>query len=93
MRQKIDYGIDLGTTNSSICRMEKGVPVLMRTDTLREVMPSCVSFTRRQNIKVGESAYNDDLANVVAELKAKGLLVEDQGAQCVFLEEFKNSEG
>ena len=23
-RVKIDYGIDLGTTNSSICRMEKG---------------------------------------------------------------------
>lgn len=42
---------------------------------------------------MGESAYNDDLANVVADLKAKGLLVEDQGAQCVFLEEFKNSDG
>ncbi|MDZ3994242.1 arginine--tRNA ligase [Pseudomonas sp. Teo4] len=42
---------------------------------------------------MGESAYNADLANVVADLKAKGLLVEDQGAQCVFLEEFKNSEG
>ena len=26
-------------------------------------------------------------------LKAKGLLVESNGAQCVFLEEFKNSEG
>ncbi|MGE8169230.1 arginine--tRNA ligase [Pseudomonas putida] len=42
---------------------------------------------------MGESAYNDDLANVVADLKAKGLLIEDQGAQCVFLDEFKNSEG
>lgn len=42
---------------------------------------------------MGESAYNGDLANVVADLKAKGLLVEDQGAQCVFLEEFKNAEG
>ena len=42
---------------------------------------------------MGESAYNADLANVVADLKAKGQLVEDQGAQCVFLEEFKNSEG
>lgn len=31
----------------------------MKTDTLREVMPSCVSCTRRQSIKVGESAYND----------------------------------
>ena len=58
-RLKIDYGIDLGTTNSSICRMEQGVPVLMRTDTLREVMPSCVSFTRRQNIRVGDAAFND----------------------------------
>ncbi|WP_312151409.1 arginine--tRNA ligase [Pseudomonas sp.] len=42
---------------------------------------------------MGESAYNDDLANVVADLKAKGLLVESQGAQCVFLDEFKNAEG
>ena len=58
-RLKIDYGIDLGTTNSSICRMEKGKPILLRTDTLREVMPSCVSFTRRQNIRVGDAAFND----------------------------------
>ncbi|WP_429506147.1 arginine--tRNA ligase [Pseudomonas sp. 2835] len=41
----------------------------------------------------GESAYNDDLANVVSDLKAKGLLVESKGAQCVFLEEFKTAEG
>lgn len=31
-RIKIDYGIDLGTTNSSICRMEKGEPVVIKTD-------------------------------------------------------------
>lgn len=41
----------------------------------------------------GESAYNDDLANVVDALKAKGLLTEDDGALCVFLDEFKNAEG
>ncbi|MBD9413030.1 arginine--tRNA ligase [Pseudomonas sp. PDM16] len=41
----------------------------------------------------GESAYNDDLANVIADLQAKGLLTEDNGAQCVFMDEFKNSEG
>lgn len=40
-----------------------------------------------------ESAYNDDLATIVSELQAKGLLVEDQGAQCVFLDEFKNKDG
>ena len=42
---------------------------------------------------MGESAYNDDLANVVSDLKAKDLLVESNGAQCVFLEEFKTADG
>ena len=42
---------------------------------------------------MGESAYNADLVNVVTDLKAKGLLVESQGAQCVFLEEFKTADG
>lgn len=41
----------------------------------------------------GESAYNDDLPVLVEELRQQGLLTEDQGAQVVFLEEFKNKEG
>ncbi len=41
----------------------------------------------------GESAYNDDLPNVVADLKGGGLLTESEGAQCVFLDEFKNKDG
>ncbi|AFY61591.1 arginine--tRNA ligase [Synechococcus sp. PCC 6312] len=41
----------------------------------------------------GESFYNPLLASVVADLKTQGLLVEDQGAQCVFLEGFTNKEG
>lgn len=41
----------------------------------------------------GESAYNDDLSVVVGELKAKSLLTESDGAQCVFLEEFRNKDG
>ncbi|WP_225775984.1 arginine--tRNA ligase [Pseudomonas sp. Marseille-Q5115] len=45
------------------------------------------------NDVMGESAYNDDLPSVVADLRAKGLLVESEGAQCVFLDEFKNAEG
>ncbi len=40
-----------------------------------------------------ESSYNDDLAPIVDELKAKGLLVEDQGAMCAFLDEFKGKDG
>ncbi|MBV1776235.1 arginine--tRNA ligase [Burkholderiaceae bacterium DAT-1] len=41
----------------------------------------------------GESFYNDDLPVLVNELREKGLLTEDQGAQVVFLDEFKNKEG
>ena len=57
-RVKIDYGIDLGTTNSSICRMEKGDPVVIKTDTLKDTLPSCVSINRRGAVKVGDGAYN-----------------------------------
>lgn len=41
----------------------------------------------------GESFYNPLLADVVQDLAKQSLLVEDQGAQCVFLEGFKNKEG
>lgn len=57
-RVKIDYGIDLGTTNSAICRMEKGEPVIIKSDTLKDTMPSCVSFNKRKSTKVGDGAYN-----------------------------------
>ena len=39
-----------------------------------------------------ESQYNDDLANVITDLDKAGLLTEDQGAQCVFLDEFKGKD-
>ncbi len=39
-----------------------------------------------------ESAYNDDLANVIKDLDKTGLLTEDQGAKCVFLDEFKGKD-
>lgn len=53
------FGIDLGTTNSAICKMEGGEPVIKKTDTLKDTLPSCVSFTRKKVVKVGDSAYND----------------------------------
>ena len=41
----------------------------------------------------GESAYNDQLDAVVADLERTGLLVESDGALCVFPEGFTNREG
>jgi len=41
----------------------------------------------------GESAYNDDLVNVIQDLDTAGLVTESDGASCVFLEEFKTKKG
>jgi len=41
----------------------------------------------------GESFYNPFLQDVVKDLAQLGLLVEDNGAQCVFLEGFTNKDG
>ncbi len=42
---------------------------------------------------VGESSYNDDLPGIVEELRAKGLLVLDDGAECVFPPGFTGRDG
>lgn len=55
----IDYGIDLGTTNSAIGRMEEGKPVIIRSDNGMETMPSCISFKKNGAMKVGYSAYSE----------------------------------
>ncbi|BAW95349.1 arginyl-tRNA synthetase [[Synechococcus] sp. NIES-970] len=41
----------------------------------------------------GESFYNPYLGDVIAALDEAGLLEKDAGAQCVFLEGFKNKDG
>lgn len=59
----------------------------------------CQKLYDRLNVKLtpadvkGESAYNAELPGIVEALRESGLLTEDNGAQCVFLEEFKNAEG
>jgi len=72
MRNKIDYGIDLGTTNSSIARIENGVPIIKRTDVQKDIMPSCIHFNKAQDILVGDRAFNvmqNDNANALKTFK------------------------
>ena len=58
----------------------------------------CQKVYDRLNVRLspadvrGESAYNDQLADIVSQLDAKGLLTESEGARCVFLDEFRNAE-
>ncbi len=59
MRQRIDYGIDLGTTNSALARMEGGEPRILKSDdTQSDTTPSCVAFTKARNVHVGAYALN-----------------------------------
>ena len=58
MRNKVDYGIDLGTTNSAIARIENGTPVVKKSDTLKDTTPSCVSFNKKGDSLVGDTAFN-----------------------------------
>lgn len=59
----------------------------------------CQKVYDRLNVKLtpddvkGESAYNGELGDIVESLKAKGMLSESNGAQCVFLDAFSNAEG
>ena len=59
-RTKIDYGIDLGTTNSAISRMQNGEVEIIKAlpDRKKETTPSCVSFRNNGSILIGDPAYN-----------------------------------
>ncbi|MGX5221116.1 MULTISPECIES: arginine--tRNA ligase [Pseudomonas] len=84
-----------------VVQLQAGEPECMRLwHRFNEISLShCQKAYDRLNVKLtpadvrGESAYNDDLANIVADLQSKGLLSESEGAKCVFLDEFKNAEG
>jgi len=54
---------------------------------------SRLNVTLRPEDDRGESAYNHMLADVVQELRGKGLAVESDGAICVFPEGFVGKEG
>ncbi|MBN8707339.1 MAG: Hsp70 family protein [Bacteroidetes bacterium] len=87
MRNKIDYGIDLGTTNSAIARMENGVPTIKKSETLKDTTPSCINFNRRQDILVGDPAFN-----VMKNDSARALKTFEKGKTNTFIE-FKRTMG
>lgn len=87
MRNKIDYGIDLGTTNSAIARMENGVPVIKKSGTLKDTFPSCIHFNKKQNVIVGDAAYN-----TMKNDNARALKTFEKGSTNTFIE-FKRTMG
>jgi molecular chaperone DnaK len=56
-RTKIDYGIDLGTTNSAISRIENGEAKIIKVDGLDDTMPSCIAYNKK-GILAGKKAFD-----------------------------------
>lgn len=90
-RIKIDYGIDLGTTNSAIARMENGESVIKQTKNLMDTLPSCVYFSKnkkgeralRIGMKAKDSVYSDAIT---------ALSKNEPSKECGYLE-FKREMG
>ncbi|HWR14159.1 MAG TPA: Hsp70 family protein [Terriglobales bacterium] len=72
-RATIDFGIDLGTSNSEIACMDRGELVVVKnTITGSEITPSVVKVDAKGTIVVGQAAYNAleyDPENTVGEFK------------------------
>ena len=63
------------------------------TMTQNQLVYNRLNVTLTRDDVMGESLYNSMLPGIVADLKAKGLAVESEGATVVFLDEFKNKDG
>jgi len=55
-RSTIDYGIDLGTTNSAIAVLNGMTPEIIPNNESRDITPSAVGFTEKGSMRVGENA-------------------------------------
>ena len=69
-RNRIDYGIDLGTTNSALARMENGDSIIKKNDLQSDTTPSAVAFGNKGRIRVGQQAYNQLKADRLASQKS-----------------------
>jgi arginyl-tRNA synthetase len=86
------------TAREEVVRLQSGDPVSRRAWQLlceqsRREFQAIYDRLDIRLIERGESFYNPYLETVVADLDAAGLLVLDEGAQCVFLEGVSGKEG
>ncbi|WP_440887831.1 Hsp70 family protein [Vibrio sp. WZ-1] len=57
-RSNIDYGIDLGTTNSALARIDGGnLTIIKSLDDQRDTTPSAVAFSKKGAVQVGAPAF------------------------------------
>ena len=57
-------GIDLGTTNSCVCIVDNGRPVIIPNENGKRTTPSVVAFAKDGSLLVGETALNQAIVNM-----------------------------
>lgn len=87
-RRKIDFGIDLGTTNSAIAKMHDGEPLIIKSMPMqKDTTPSCVAVSRRGSIVVGDKAHNQLV------VERKNATINSENLQTNSYIEFKRTMG
>ena len=101
-KQRFDTDEDFqGRSRQAVVQLQSGdAAMLVQWQRFIEIsMSHCQALYDRLGIDLtnanmdGESSYNDDLKATVDHINGQGLLTESDGAQCIFLDEFKNKEG
>ena len=85
----------------NVVKLQSGDPDINRDwdYIVCESINHCRAAYKRLGVKLtdsdirGESFYNDDLPQVLADLESAGRLKKSEGAQCVFPKGFKNKDG
>lgn len=57
MRSTIDFGIDLGTTNSAVAIAEDGAVEVIKNNDNQEITPSAVQLLQNGGVVIGRKAY------------------------------------
>lgn len=84
---KIKFGVDLGTTNSAITKVEKGDVKIVKSELQKDTIPSCIYFNKKKVTTVGDRSYNQLHSERLKALKAKS-----KGDNNIFIE-FKRTMG
>ncbi|MGY8923519.1 MAG: Hsp70 family protein [Flavobacteriales bacterium] len=84
---RIKYGIDLGTTNSAISKIEKGESLIIKSDNQGDTTPSCVGYRKKGSVMAGERAFNTLKSDKLKALKS------GKSSDSNFWVEFKRTMG
>lgn len=84
---KIVHGIDLGTTNSALCKVTRGEVKIKKSPTQKDTTVSCIGFNRRQTVQVGDNAFN-----LLKQDRTTSLMRKSAGESNIYIE-FKRTMG